>query len=119
MKPRWFAHWLLSLLLLPIGVFAQPYDGPGVQTGIATAQPAGLQGQTIQGVAIGVLNTILGTLGAVAVLMIVVAGIMMLTQSGDDSKRQQALKMILYIIIGLVIAALAGVIVRSFISAIY
>lgn len=62
------------------------------------------------------LNTVLSivfvTIGALAVLMIVIGGVRYITSQGEPTKMAEAKNMILYALIGLVIAALAGAIVN-------
>lgn len=62
--------------------------------------------------AINILNGILGILAVVAVVVIVIGGIRFMTSAGDANKAKQAKNTILYACIGLVVAALAGVIVN-------
>jgi hypothetical protein len=58
-----------------------------------------------------VLQIIFVTLGALCVLMIVIAGIRYMTAAGEPAKVTQAKNTILYSLIGLVIAASAWAIV--------
>lgn len=63
-----------------------------------------------------ILNAIIGSLGIVAVIVIVIGGILYMTSSGDAGKVKKAKDTILYGIIGLVICALAYAIVNFVIS---
>lgn len=58
-----------------------------------------------------ILMVVLQILGGVAVIMIVIGGIRYSLSSGDASKVKSAKDTILYAVIGLVVALLAGVIV--------
>ena len=63
-----------------------------------------------------ILNAVIGSLGIVAVIVIVIGGILYMTSSGDAGKVKKAKDTILYGIIGLVICALAYAIVNFVIS---
>lgn len=65
-----------------------------------------------------ILNVIVGLLGLVAVIVIILGGISYMTSAGDPQKVKKAKDTILYGIIGLIICALAFVIVNFFIGAI-
>ena len=64
------------------------------------------------GIVRNVLNTVLPTAAVVAVVMIVVAGIMMSVSMGDAGKVKRAKNMIVYALIGLVVALMAWGIVN-------
>ncbi|MEX1058986.1 MAG: pilin [Candidatus Saccharimonadales bacterium] len=59
-----------------------------------------------------ILTFIFVTIGALAVLMIVIAGLRYIVARGEPTKMAEAKNMILYSLIGLVIAALAATIVN-------
>ena len=59
-----------------------------------------------------ILNWIIGSLGIVAVIVIIIGGINYMTSSGDAGKVDKAKKTILYGVIGLIICALAAAIVN-------
>lgn len=65
-----------------------------------------------QGLITGAINIISLVVGIVAVIMIIVGGFKYITSSGDSGKVGSAKNTILYAIIGLVVVALAQVIVR-------
>lgn len=64
----------------------------------------------------GSLDTIFSivfvTIGALAILMIVIGGLRYILAQGDPNKMAESKNMILYSLIGLIIAALAGAIVN-------
>jgi len=60
-----------------------------------------------------VAEALLGFLAALAVLIIVIAGVMYITSAGDQDRIDNAKKWLLYAIIGLVVALLAYLIVYS------
>ncbi len=57
-----------------------------------------------EGVAVGIINAVIGVVGIIAVLMIVIGGINYATSAGDPGKAKKAKDTILYSAIGLVIA---------------
>ena len=63
-----------------------------------------------------ILNSVIGSLGIVAVIVIVIGGILYMTSSGDACMVNNVTVTILYGIIGLVICALAYAIVNFVIS---
>ena len=60
----------------------------------------------------GILNGIIAALGIVSVIFIIVGGINFMTSTGDSGKVKKARDTILYACIGLIICALAAVIVN-------
>ena len=63
-----------------------------------------------------ILNAIIGALGIVCVGIIIFGGVQYMTSTGDSGKVKKAKDTILYGVIGLVICALAAVIVNFVIS---
>lgn len=63
-------------------------------------------------VIITIINSIVGALGLVAVIVIVIGGVNYMTSAGDAGKLEKAKKTILYAAIGLVICALSFAIVN-------
>ncbi len=63
-----------------------------------------------------ILNIIIGVLGIVAVIVIVYGGFQYMTSTGDTSKLQKAKNTILYAVIGLIVCAVAFMIVNLTIS---
>ncbi|MDO5480858.1 MAG: pilin [Candidatus Saccharibacteria bacterium] len=61
----------------------------------------------------GVLNAVLPMAAVLAVVMIVVAGIMMSVSMGDPGKVKRAKNMIIYSLIGLIVALMAWGIVNA------
>ena len=59
-----------------------------------------------------ILSTIIGVLGFVCVVVMIIGGVQYMTSSGDASKTEKAKKTVLYACIGLIICALAFVIVN-------
>ena len=65
----------------------------------------------------GIINAVVGVLGIVAVIVIIMGGVGYMTSAGDPGKVKKAKDTILYGVIGLVICALAFVIVNFVIKA--
>lgn len=65
-------------------------------------------GETIQ----SVLGIVFGMLGALAILVIVIAGLVYVTSSGDSSRTAQARNAIIYAAVGLAIAGASFIIVE-------
>lgn len=59
-----------------------------------------------------ILNSIVGLLGAVCVVVIIIGGVNYMTSAGDAAKVKKAKDTILYGIIGLVVCALAAALVN-------
>ncbi len=66
-----------------------------------------------------VLQVVFGTMGAVAILIIVIAGLQYILSQGDPQKTARAKDAILYAVIGLVVAILAQVIVSFVLGRIF
>lgn len=93
------------LLLQDISASAQVRDG-------IDATGAGPTGVTIEGVIRDAINLFSWIVGIIAVIMIIIGGLKYITSTGDAGKVDSAKNTILYAVIGIVIAALAQVIVR-------
>lgn len=64
----------------------------------------------------GILNSIIGVLALVAVVVMIVGGVSYMTSSGDAGKVKKAKDTILYGLIGLIVCVLAFAIVNFVIS---
>ncbi len=62
-----------------------------------------------------IISFALGILGGIAVIVIIIAGIMYAISSGDSSRITMAKNMIMYAVVGLIVAMLAAVII-SFVN---
>ncbi len=106
----------LSLFASPALVLADAQSD--IQCGVNAA--AGVNGCTPDSGATGNINSTIKTIinllsvlvGIVAVVMIVVAGFKYITSAGDSNKVSSAKSTLLYAIIGLVLVALAQIIVK-------
>lgn len=86
-------------------------DNPGQCNLVTTKTPLTTSIWSVIGVALGVL-------GGIAVIVIVIAGLMYVTSSGDSSKVSAAKTTILYAIVGVVVAVSAAGII-TFISSFF
>jgi hypothetical protein len=59
-----------------------------------------------------ILNIVLGIMGALALLMLVIAGLRYTLSQGDATKVADAKRMIAYTLVGLVVIALAATVVN-------
>jgi hypothetical protein len=101
-----FYTMLASILVVPAIVSAQYNPTDGQPDGIADATD-------MNEVILSAINWILAFLASLSVLMIVVAGIMYITSGGDESRTETAKKWLTYSIVGLVVALLSYVIVKT------
>ncbi len=109
------AATLALSLASPQLVFAAAKDDICAGVGLANNNtgcnpPAG--SPTIDGVVTAVVNTLSIIVGITAVVMIIIGGFKYVTSSGDANNVSSAKNTILYAIVGLVIVAMAQVIVR-------
>ena len=84
---------------------------------ITQTKPNDITGGGDLGGSIGkVLNIIIGSLGVIAVVVIIIGGVLYMTSSGDSGKVKKAKDTILYGVIGLIICVLAAAIVNFVIN---
>lgn len=77
-----------------------------------TKQAAGCkENRKIGNVVVDVINVAIGVVAVIAVVAIIVAGQRLITSSGDPGLNKQAKQMIIYALVGLVVAILAFAIV--------
>lgn len=82
----------------------------GGTNGITTA---GLTGPTFYQIGVNILNLLLSILGIIAIISLVIGGGMYLTAYGDEKRIETGKKIIIYSIIGIVVALSAVVIVNE------
>lgn len=68
-------------------------------------------GVTVDGIVSSVINILSFIIGVISVIMIIIGGLKYITSTGDSSKVESAKNTIIYAVIGLVIVALAQLIV--------
>jgi Type IV secretion system pilin len=84
----------------------------GVNTASGATGSACGSGSGVTGILATVLNLLSFIVGIAAVIMIIIGGLKYITSGGESSNVNSAKNTILYAVIGLVIVALAQVIVR-------
>ncbi len=85
---------------------------------ITAPSGTGLPSGTIAGSISKIIATLAKFIGGLSVLMIVIGGIMYISSGGDSGKVDMAKNTIIYSVIGLIVALLAWIIVKSVIGAI-
>lgn len=78
----------------------------------------GKEGEGLVQLVTDLLNSVVGVVALIAVVMLIWNGVQYITAGGDDGKVEKATKGITNAVIGLVIAFIAGLIVRFVISTI-
>ena len=106
----------LNLVVQPVRAFTCP-DGSvraGDSVGVASQcnVPKDEEGGSVNDVIASIVNFLIGITAVIAVFVIVIAGIQMATSQGEATKVAKARNMILYGLVGLVIAVFAYAIVN-------
>ena len=92
-----------------IDLFGKCQNNAGNQCSVVTKNDLKTSNDNI---VLRVMRIVLGALGAISVLMIVIGGIRYTISQGDSSAVASAKNTILYAVIGLVVAMMAGAIVQ-------
>ncbi len=102
-----------GMTLMPAVVQADARDDvcKGVELTGGSCDPTPGQ-PTVNSIIKDVVNILSFVVGVVAVIMVIVGGLKYITSSGDSNSVNSAKNTILYAVIGLVIVALAQIIVR-------
>lgn len=107
---------VVAIFLVPTSAGAQsppPIDLSSDCSSVgASDNPACKGSDQFDTVVVNILNTAISFIAVVAVIIIIIAGVRMTTSSGNPSSVQAAKNMILYAVIGVVVAALSYAIVR-------
>lgn len=74
--------------------------------------------QNLKGDIIGILNSIILSIGIISVIVIIIGGITYMTSAGDSNKTKKARDTILYACIGLIVCVLSFAIVNFVIKGI-
>lgn len=80
---------------------------------VPTTTKTGLSNMEIGALMLNIANWLLGFVAALAIVMIIIAGIMYITSAGDEERSKTAQKILTWAIVGLVIAILALIIVKT------
>lgn len=94
----------MSIVVMPAVALAQ--------FSVSGAKPGGVASATsASGLIMQIANFLLSFLAGLSVLMIVVSGIMYITSGGDSGRTETAKKMLMYSVVGLIVALLSYAIV--------
>ena len=63
------------------------------------------------------LNILYATVGAIALMLLVLAALRYMTAAGDANRVEESKRMIAYTLVGVVVVAVAAVIVQAFVGA--
>jgi len=63
------------------------------------------------------LNILYAVVGAIAIMLLVLAGLRYMTAAGDANRVEESKRMIAYTLVGVVVVALAALIVQAFVNA--
>lgn len=74
--------------------------------------------QVIENIILQIARNILSYVGLLAVIMIIIAGIYLIANGGDDGARDKAKKIVLYTVIGLIVILLSSALVNFVIDGI-
>lgn len=113
----------LVTALTPVAVYAQSSTsstGPNIQQGLENGSCLNTQGgcdvgsgeESVNKIITTVINIFSLVVGVVSVIMIIIGGLKYITSGGDSNNVSGAKNTILYAIVGLVIVALAQIIVK-------
>jgi len=115
MKQFLFAIFAVALVVVPGGLtYAASNmvsDGFSVSTAAGSADT--LTNATFYSIVERVMNWLLGFIGVLGVVAFVIAGIMYLTAAGDEGQTEKAKSIMMYAIIGLVVALIGLVVVNA------
>jgi hypothetical protein len=104
-----------GVLLAPVALAASTSPQSTVCTTLgsnAACSSTPANGVDISNLAVDIINILSIVVGVVAVFMIIIAGIRFITSNGDSNNVSSARSTIIYAIVGLVVVALAQVIVQ-------
>ena len=96
---------------------AQVFNGGGLDAGVNTAaQINGPVHDSLRGVILSLFYQALSFLALAGVVMMVIAGFYLVLSAGNDTAKDTAKKMILYVVIGLIIVFIARSVVGFFLN---
>ena len=101
-----------GLIFLPQRVFGATKDDICTGVELTGGSCTGGGGPSVESIIGTVINVISFIVGVIAVIMIIIGGLRYITSGGDSNNTKGAKDTILYAIIGLVVVAMAQVIVR-------
>jgi hypothetical protein len=104
----------LLLALVPVTLHAQSVEDvcSGVQIASGPAGCTEAEGERVNNVIAAVVNVLSVIIGVVAVIMVIIGGFRYVTSGGDSTSVAGAKNTIIYAIVGLIVVAIAQIIVR-------
>ncbi|MEK7218994.1 MAG: hypothetical protein AAB728_06050 [Patescibacteria group bacterium] len=90
---------------------AATFGGGGLDGGVDQAGEIGVPNVDLRDLIIHIIEIVLNFVAIIAVAVVIYAGILLIISLGDDTRKDQAKKAILYMAIGLVIIILSRIIV--------
>jgi len=104
---------IISWALSASQAFATVYTGGGIKTGVERAGDTGVGGTTdLQGAIGNIVDEALKFVSLLAVTVIIIAGFYLILGLGNDSSRETAKKIIIYVTAGLLVIILSKVFVE-------
>ena len=94
---------LSAAAALTLGHAAAAVDSAAVDWGIGYAGNVGLGTREVRDVAVSVIQTLLGILGILALIIVLIGGFKWMTAGGNEEKTEEAKKLLGAGVIGLVI----------------
>ncbi len=94
------------------------YSGGGISEGISDVAGGigGISTSDPRTAVLNVLTQVISFMALAAVVVIVIAGIYLIFSNGEDTQKDKAKKIIFYVILGLIVIAIASLIVRFVIA---
>lgn len=103
---------IIAGVFVPVTVFSAPVDDACKGLELTGGSCGGGADSDVNGILSTVINIFSLIVGVVAVIMVILGGLRYITSGGDTSNTKAARDTIIYALVGLVIVALAQVIVR-------
>ncbi|MBU2259593.1 hypothetical protein KKC44_03210 [Patescibacteria group bacterium] len=111
LQPRWLKCFTAVTSLWALSAsqaLAAVYSGGGIKTGAERAGDTGVGGTTdLQGAIGNIVDEALTFVSLLAVTVIIIAGFYLILGLGNDSSKETAKKIIIYVIVGLLVIILS------------
>lgn len=99
--------------VVPLAVSAVDPTSNGFNVADTKTAAKGLNNESIFAIISRLMNWLLGLVGVLAVIAFVISGILYLTAAGNEEQAEKAKEVMLYAIIGLVVALIGLVVVNA------
>lgn len=115
MKQAFYGATVTALAVAPLvaGAALGLPSSNGFNVNNATNASSGLTNTTIYDLISVFMNWLLGIIGVLAVIAFVISGILYLTAAGDEGQIEKAKSVMMYAIIGLVVALIGLIVVNA------